>query len=95
MQRLYAMNATVLSSALDSAIAAKVSKATKVAKAPKAPKDAPVVSPLDVLFNASFGLAKSDDALRVAFIAAGGNQDAPRKALISGRMAYALSYTRE
>jgi hypothetical protein len=86
------MNATVLSSALDSAIAAKVSKATK---APKAPKNAPVVSPLDTLFNASFGLAKSDDELRLAFVAAGGNQDAPRKALISGRMAYALAYTRE
>lgn len=55
----------------------------------------PAMSKLDVLFDASVNAAKSDDALKAAFIAAGGDQDEPKKVLMSGRISHSLKVTRE
>lgn len=54
-----------------------------------------VPSPLQLVTNAAFAAAKSTHMLKSVFIAAGGNQDAPRQALIVGRLMFALSYTQE
>ena len=59
----------------------------------KTAKTAP--NKLDVLFNASVNVSKSYDALRVAFIAAGGDQDEPKRILMAGRVSHSLKCSRE
>ena len=49
----------------------------------------------DVLFNASVNVGKSFDVLRAAFVAAGGDQDEPKRILMAGRVSHALKCTRE
>lgn len=53
------------------------------------------LSKLDVLFNASMADAKADDALRIAFVNAGGDQDEPKRILMAGRVAHSLKCSRE
>ena len=53
------------------------------------------VTPMQAVTNAAYNAAKSTMVLKTAFIHAGGNQDEPRKALIVGRIMYALNYTQE
>ena len=53
------------------------------------------VSPLAAVTLAAFNAAKSTALLKDAFVKAGGNQDAPRQALIVGRMMFSLNYTQE
>ena len=52
------------------------------------------VNALDALFNASVNAAKSDDTLKAAFVAAGGDQNMPKRILMAGRVAHALAVTR-
>lgn len=49
----------------------------------------------DALFHAALTNAKSDDVLRAAFIAAGGDQKKPKQILMSARVAHSLKCTRE
>ena len=49
----------------------------------------------DVLYNASVNVGKSFDVLRAAFVAAGGDQDEPKRILMAGRVSHALKCTRE
>ena len=56
---------------------------------------AKTVSLLDALFNAAVSTAKSDDVLRLAFVAAGGNQDEPKRILLAARISHSLKVTRE
>lgn len=50
---------------------------------------------LNALFDAVVSNAQSDDTMKAAFIAAGGNQDEPRKVVIVARIAHSLSATKE
>lgn len=54
-----------------------------------------IVSPLQQVFNAAVNVAKSDDVLRKAVIAAGGNQEGVRNMAIAGRMSHALKVSQE
>lgn len=60
-----------------------------------AAKTISAISAIDALFNAAVATAKSDDVLRKAFIAAGGNQDEPKRILLAARMSHSLKCTRE
>lgn len=53
------------------------------------------VSTFQAVVNAALANAKSDEALRLAFIAAGGNQEEPKRALLLGRVMYSLKCTQE
>lgn len=53
------------------------------------------ISPDDRLYNAACATVDADDELRLAFIAAGGDQDKPKGILMSGRIAKSLGLTRE
>jgi hypothetical protein len=68
---------------------------TKATRTQPAPAQDKSVTPLQAVFNAARLAAEGDDTLRKAFIAAGGNQDEPRKMLICGRLAYSLNCTQE
>jgi hypothetical protein len=68
------------------------SKATHTQPAPAQDHN---VTPLQAVFNAAHNAAQGDDTLRKAFVAAGGNQEEPRKMLICGRLAFSLNYTQE
>lgn len=54
-----------------------------------------VLTALDLLFAAVVSTAKSDDALKAAFIAAGGNQDEPKRIVLVARMTHSLKCSRE
>ncbi len=56
---------------------------------------APKVNLMDALYEASYGAAKSDETLRLAFVAAGGNHDDPKRVLMSARVAFSLNISRE
>ena len=54
-----------------------------------------IVTPFQAVVNASYDAAASGETLRLAFIAAGGNQAEPRKALLIGRIMHSLKCTQE
>lgn len=56
---------------------------------------AKALSANDALFAAAVSTAKSDDVLKDAFLKAGGNQDEPKRIVLSARISHSLKVSRE